>query len=174
MKAFQRGSRNEDFTKSLIITPPNSFANISARARKLMVVKESVSVWKKKEHVVILDREINPLNAPKAVVLNEIEWLGIGTPPQVKKKGDIGNDPNSYCRYPKARGHNTEDCKTLKVDIERLIQAGHLRSFIQKGGRKDRARSPCHGRSPSRREKPDLYCSKRSKFCEDFASRVIP
>ncbi|OWM80604.1 hypothetical protein CDL15_Pgr006634 [Punica granatum] len=34
--------------------------------------------------------KFGPLNALKAIVLNEIDQLGIGTPPQVKKKGDIG------------------------------------------------------------------------------------
>ncbi|PKI36218.1 hypothetical protein CRG98_043370 [Punica granatum] len=109
--AFQRSLRNEDLTKSLIITPPNSFADVFARARKFMVVEESASAWKKKEHI--------------ATVLNEIERLGLATPPQVKKKGDMGNDPNSYCRYHKVRGHDTENCKMLKVEIEKLIQASH-------------------------------------------------
>ncbi|PKI38761.1 hypothetical protein CRG98_040874 [Punica granatum] len=48
--AFQRGLRNEDLVKRLIITPPNSFADVSALARMFMVVEESISAWKKKEH----------------------------------------------------------------------------------------------------------------------------
>ncbi|PKI79396.1 hypothetical protein CRG98_000211 [Punica granatum] len=192
MATFQRGLRSKDLTKSLIITSLNSFADIFACARKFMVVKESASVWKKKEHVGEERKDhpkeddsegrkqsswiekFMPLNAPKAVVLNEIERLGIWIPPQVKKKEDIGNDSNSCCRYHKAWGHDTEDYKTLKVDIERLIQASHLRSFIRKGGREDRARSPRHGWSPWRREEPDQYHSERGKFCKDFASGVIP
>ncbi|OWM90105.1 hypothetical protein CDL15_Pgr006426 [Punica granatum] len=85
-----------------------------------MVVEVSVSAWKKKEHVGEkrkdhlkeedrLDQKqstwfqkFTPLNASKVAVLNEIERLGLATPSQVKKKGDVSNDPNSYCRYHKA------------------------------------------------------------------------
>ncbi|OWM67842.1 hypothetical protein CDL15_Pgr010780 [Punica granatum] len=51
MTAFQRGLRNEDLAKSLVITPPSSFADIFARARKFITVEESISTRKKKEHV---------------------------------------------------------------------------------------------------------------------------
>ncbi|PKI40121.1 hypothetical protein CRG98_039493 [Punica granatum] len=52
MAAFQRGLRNEDLAKSLVITPPSNFTDIFACAQKFMTVEEYILTWKKKKHVV--------------------------------------------------------------------------------------------------------------------------
>ena len=42
-------------------------------------------------------------------------------------------DKNKYCRFHKDHGHNTEDCKDLKEQIEELIQKGKLQKYVKKG-----------------------------------------
>jgi len=59
-------------------------------------------------------------------------------------------DRNKKCRYHKNTGHSTEECQVLKDKIEELIQAGHLRRFVQ-GGRTTR-RSPCREEAPRKRD----------------------
>ncbi|XP_014517192.1 uncharacterized protein LOC106774662 [Vigna radiata var. radiata] len=56
-----------------------------------------------------------PLNAPRTKVMEEA-------------------DESKYCRYHQNRGHTTEDCKTLKDKLESLVQQGHLRQFVRRGG----------------------------------------
>ena len=40
-------------------------------------------------------------------------------------------DQTKQCRYHRNFGHTTEDYRVLKDKIEELIQAGHLRRFVQ-------------------------------------------
>ena len=42
-------------------------------------------------------------------------------------------DKNKYCRFHKDHGHNTEDCRDLKEQIEELIQKGKLQKYVKKG-----------------------------------------
>ena len=41
-------------------------------------------------------------------------------------------DKNKYCRFHKDHGHNTEDCKDLKEQVEKLIQKGRLQKYVKK------------------------------------------
>ncbi|KAK4385916.1 hypothetical protein Sango_2715600 [Sesamum angolense] len=38
---------------------------------------------------------------------------------------------DKYCRFHKDRGHNTEDCYHLKNEIEKLIQRGYLKEYVE-------------------------------------------
>ncbi|KAK4411920.1 hypothetical protein Sango_0265000 [Sesamum angolense] len=37
---------------------------------------------------------------------------------------------DKYCRFHRDRGHMTEECHHLKNEIEKLIQRGHLRQYV--------------------------------------------
>ena len=41
-------------------------------------------------------------------------------------------DKNKYCRFHKDHGHNTEDCKDLKKQVEELIQKRKLQKYVKK------------------------------------------
>ena len=46
-------------------------------------------------------------------------------------------DTSKYCRYHRGEGHTTDECITLKDEIENLIRQGRLPSrFIKKDGNK--------------------------------------
>ncbi|KAL0453570.1 UNVERIFIED_CONTAM: hypothetical protein Slati_1335100 [Sesamum latifolium] len=38
---------------------------------------------------------------------------------------------DKYCRFHKDRGHSTEDCYHLKNEIEKLIQRGYLKEYVE-------------------------------------------
>ncbi|XP_050290156.1 uncharacterized protein LOC126728357 [Quercus robur] len=42
-------------------------------------------------------------------------------------------DKNKYYRFHKDHGHNTEDCRDLKEQIEELIRKGKLQKYVKKG-----------------------------------------
>ena len=41
-------------------------------------------------------------------------------------------DKHQYCRFHKDHGHNTEDCRDLKEQVEELIQKGKLQKYMKK------------------------------------------
>ena len=42
-------------------------------------------------------------------------------------------DKNKYCQFHKDHGHNIEDCRDLKEQIEELIRKGKLQKYVKKG-----------------------------------------
>ncbi|CAA0836871.1 Unknown protein, partial [Striga hermonthica] len=107
--------------------------------------------------------QYTPLSAPQARILevmereihdNVVRW------PKTRKDGPTRPKSNLYCRFHKDYGHNTDDCRHLKDEIERLIKAGHLKEFIYKdreksNRRRERSRSPRkRARTPEREELP--------------------
>ncbi|CAA0839390.1 Unknown protein, partial [Striga hermonthica] len=104
-----------------------------------------------------------PLRATKNEVLmyirdkDYVKWPTKMRTPANKRSRD------KYCRFHRDHGHDTEDCETLKNEIEDLIRRGYLKKFVGKdrsspqprrSRSKDRSRSPRRGnpraRSPRR------------------------
>ncbi|CAA0825719.1 Unknown protein, partial [Striga hermonthica] len=74
--------------------------------------------------------QYTPLSASRARILevmereirdNVVRW------PQTRKDGPTKPKSNLYCRFHKDYGHNTDECRHLKNEIEILIKAGHLK-----------------------------------------------
>ena len=42
-------------------------------------------------------------------------------------------DKKNYYRFHRDHGHLTEECRDLKVQIEKLIQKGELQKYVMKG-----------------------------------------
>ncbi|KAL0385498.1 UNVERIFIED_CONTAM: hypothetical protein Sradi_2944100 [Sesamum radiatum] len=72
-----------------------------------------------------------PLKAPKAEILTVAERQGIMQWPRKMKDNPKRLKFDKYCRFHKDRGHNTEDCNHLKNEIEKLIQRGYLKEYVE-------------------------------------------
>ncbi|XP_014511715.1 uncharacterized protein LOC106770417 [Vigna radiata var. radiata] len=72
-----------------------------------------------------------PLSAPRVTVLEEALRANLLT--VARSPTPRGADESKHCRYHQNMGHSTEDCVALRDKLESLVQAGHLREFVQRG-----------------------------------------
>ena len=84
---------------------------------------------KKKIHYPLYNR-YTPLRKPADEVFLEVQHKGVIPPPpdmraSVKRKASL-----DYCKFHKARGHDTKDCFQLKNAIEDAVRRGYLKDFI--------------------------------------------
>ncbi|CAA0832656.1 Unknown protein, partial [Striga hermonthica] len=90
----------------------------------------------------------------KEIHENVVRW------PRTRKDGPVKPKRDLYCRFHKDYGHNTDECRHLKNEIDRLIKVGHLKEFIYKdrertSRRRERSKSPRkRARTPDKEELP--------------------
>ncbi|KAL0440334.1 UNVERIFIED_CONTAM: hypothetical protein Slati_2516400 [Sesamum latifolium] len=72
-----------------------------------------------------------PLKVPRAEILTVAEQQGIVQWPRKMKDNPKRLKLDKYCRFHKVRGHNTKDCYHLKNEIEKLIQRGYLKEYLE-------------------------------------------
>ncbi|XP_033131812.1 uncharacterized protein LOC117126806 [Brassica rapa] len=46
------------------------------------------------------------------------------------KAPDSFRNPRLWCDFHRDHGHKTEDCVALKIEVDELLQKGHLREFL--------------------------------------------
>ncbi|GAV77323.1 LOW QUALITY PROTEIN: hypothetical protein CFOL_v3_20794, partial [Cephalotus follicularis] len=66
-------------------------------------------------------------------------------------------DVEKYCRYHRDHGHDTEECRQLKNQIEDLIQWGHLRKYVDREapqGRREQRREKAPREEEEQQQKP--------------------
>lgn len=73
------------------------------------------------------------LTAPRARVLAVMEQQGLSRLPRPLAGDKSQRDQGLYGAYHRDVGHDTEDCRHLKKEIEKLIRKGHLGQFVRDG-----------------------------------------
>ncbi|KAK4388383.1 hypothetical protein Sango_2444900 [Sesamum angolense] len=73
-----------------------------------------------------------PLNAPCAEILAVAEQQGIVQWPLHMRENPKRMKSHKYCLFHKDHGHSTEDCFHLKDEIEKLIQQGYLKEYVER------------------------------------------
>nr|XP_027088503.1 uncharacterized protein LOC113709849 [Coffea arabica] len=102
------------------------------------------------------DKSWTGLTAPRARVLAVMEQEGLSRPPRPLAGDKSRRDQGLYCAYHRDVGHDTEDCRHLKKDIEKLIKRGHLGQFVREE-RADQQRGRPRSERPSYfRDRPQL------------------
>ncbi|GAV59849.1 LOW QUALITY PROTEIN: hypothetical protein CFOL_v3_03380, partial [Cephalotus follicularis] len=75
-----------------------------------------------------------------------------------------------YFRYHRDHGHDTEECRQLKNQIEDLIQKGYLRKYVDRDapqGRREQKREEAHRQQEEQQQQPRVHHSKRLRTGED-------
>ncbi|KAL0396511.1 UNVERIFIED_CONTAM: hypothetical protein Scaly_0099500 [Sesamum calycinum] len=72
------------------------------------------------------------LSAPRAEILAVAEQQGIVQWPLRMRENPKRMKSNKYYLFYKDRGHGTEDCFHLKDEIEKLIQRGYLKEYVNR------------------------------------------
>ncbi|XP_043705311.1 uncharacterized protein LOC122655153 [Telopea speciosissima] len=95
-----------------------------------------------------------PLNTTKTKILMEVYDRGLLQWPRPMFSKHEERNKKKYYKFHRDVGHDTEDCRQLKREIEDVIQKGHLRRYV-KEDRKDnpRGRDGAEG-NPKRDDQP--------------------
>ena len=80
-----------------------------------------MSTWPDISHLSISTPEL--VNTLRKMV-QQVKW------PQKMKAPDSLQNPGLWCDFHCDHGHKTEDCVALKIEVNELLQKGHLREFL--------------------------------------------
>ncbi|XP_043714981.1 uncharacterized protein LOC122663369 [Telopea speciosissima] len=108
------------------------------RNRTMENREQSMGKRKREEHVWVLRNDLKvessytSLMHRRAYILNEIkDRLTLRWPTKMVKPASERNK-NKYCRFHQDHGHDIEECRQLKDEIEALIQRGRLNKFVKR------------------------------------------
>ena len=77
------------------------------------------------------------MRAPLNEIIKDVRVAELIQFPPPKKRKFLPTDKLKYCKFHKDYGHNTNDCVTLKDEIESLIRKGRLSRYGRYGEREE-------------------------------------
>ncbi|XP_043714610.1 uncharacterized protein LOC122662965 [Telopea speciosissima] len=152
--ALHNGVTNHDLVKSLALDPVTTmpqlldhcyqYANMFdiMKARKAVdgKVPEKKRASKKDEKSEDTKRarsdrdqspNYTPLNTTRSKILMEVYDRGLLQWPRPMFSNPEDKNKNKYCKFHKDVGHDIENCRQLKREIEDVIQKGHLKQYVK-------------------------------------------
>ncbi|GAU30099.1 hypothetical protein TSUD_55830 [Trifolium subterraneum] len=102
------------------------------------------------------DENFTPLTKRRSQILKEVMSTQIikRPPPNPRPMGD---EAGQWCEYHQAYGHNTDNCRTFHMHIEKLVQEGHLGRYVQGRG------GGHHDKRSDMRSAPNKHSSRSPK-----------
>ncbi|XP_077222110.1 uncharacterized protein LOC143855951 [Tasmannia lanceolata] len=169
--ALLSGAKSDDFKRSIARKAPTSLADLIAKSEKYISVEDTVAALyskhgdqserngqssnqkhrredgpsRKDRSPPQREESYTPLKTSSAQILAAITDEDFLRWPTKMLSKSNKRDKSKYCKYHKDHGHDTNECRHLKEEIELLIKRGHLRNYIKGGGqdkREPQASSP--------------------------------
>ncbi|XP_043699704.1 uncharacterized protein LOC122650356 [Telopea speciosissima] len=106
--ALQSGITDMELIKSLILNKAHNMTDLISRCHQFANMAKIIAAR------------------------NEVEGKGLLNWPAPMFSKPEDRNPQKYCHFHRDTGHNTEDCRQLKSEIENLIQDGHLSKYVDR------------------------------------------
>ncbi|XP_073153397.1 uncharacterized protein [Henckelia pumila] len=179
---MQQNLRHRKFKESIAGKPPSTLEELLERAEKYIRIEETIEPRylgkrKREEEKPREGRKEDkrgfqgprlqqvPLNALLADILVVAEKQGLLQPPRPMKDNPKRQKSDKYCHFHKDKGHSTEDCYSLRTEIEKLIKRGYLKDFVSKSHHQQRDNKTYDNR---RNREPPKNNEKQGKHNGDF------
>ncbi|KAL0416567.1 UNVERIFIED_CONTAM: hypothetical protein Slati_3488600 [Sesamum latifolium] len=152
---LQQGLRRGRFRESIADKPPTTLDELLKRAAKYIWIEEALKSKAdinnkrkvregekrdpRREGLAEGQRHMppntftkyTPLKVPRAEILTIAEQQAIVQWPRKMKENPKRLKSDRYCQFHKYRGHNTEDSYHLKNEMEKLIQRGYMKEYVE-------------------------------------------
>ncbi|KAF2542288.1 hypothetical protein F2Q68_00032634 [Brassica cretica] len=147
--AFKRGLLPDGgLNKELTMYPCNTMEDVLSRAWAQVKWEEDVASRAKAQPKQDQKFQYRTLEKEEGMLVStwpDISHLSIFTPelvnvlrqmgqqvkwPQKMKAPDSLRNPGLWCDFHRDHGHKTEDCIALRIEVNELLQKGHLREFL--------------------------------------------
>ncbi|XP_031132044.1 uncharacterized protein LOC116033443 [Ipomoea triloba] len=79
-------------------------------------------------------RHLTPLTHPVSVILSHAEEMRMVHFPSECMAVSTCEDQTKYCWFHQQVGHDTDECHTLKGQVEELVQSGYFTQFVKYSG----------------------------------------
>ncbi|XP_077232461.1 uncharacterized protein LOC143869789 [Tasmannia lanceolata] len=141
--ALLAGAKSNEFQRTVARQNPHSLAYLMAGAEEYISVEEMLATLDTNRKRTS-EEERNPTKQLLAAIKEEdfVRW-----PAKMLTKGNKG-DKSKYYRFHSDHGHDTDECRHLKEEIELLIHRGYLKKYVEHDGDK----KECRERSPQSRK----------------------
>ncbi|XP_073133791.1 uncharacterized protein [Henckelia pumila] len=175
---MQQNLRHRKFKESIAGKPPRILEELLERAEKYIRIEENIEPrylgkrkreeekpreGRKEERRGFQGPRLQqvPLNARLSDILMVVEKQGLLKPPRPMKDNPKRQKSDKYCHFHKDKGHSTEDCYSLRAEIEKLIKRGCLKYFVSKSHHQQRDSKTYEDRQnrepPKNHEKPGKH-----------------
>ncbi|GAA0168005.1 hypothetical protein LIER_22823 [Lithospermum erythrorhizon] len=151
MISFFHGLRYWPIKKKLVLEPPGTGNQLSKLVIQYIKLEE-ITLTRRFEGPKKISGSgrysLYPTLGPGGRIYAQIKYKKILQKSHKIKVPPHRRDLKKYCEYHKDHGHDTDECRLLKAEIEKLIKRGQLREFVKK----DQIGSPRRYRESSPRK----------------------
>ncbi|KAF3531182.1 hypothetical protein DY000_02040269 [Brassica cretica] len=115
----------------------------------------AVSTWPDISHLYVSRPEL--INVLRQMG-QQVKWL------QKMKAPDSFRNPGFWCDFHRDHGHKTEDCVTLKIEVNELLRKGDLREFLSEKAKSHLSKETTAAKKSTRNAKHGLEAAKPKRL----------